>query len=369
MVSAGRSPSAGVWRRIAPAVSVLLSGSGNVARRGRASAGGASDASTLCCAASSARASSSVTARKRTRSPALSWPIFHSSAATIVAGQTKPPRLGPSGPRITGMSPVKSIGADRVGVVVDVRRVQPGLAAVAARPRRLRADQAHAGAAGVVVHAPLGGEEDSRCRRREEVGRAVRPVEHRDLPAIVQHRDQRGRQCARFRRRRLARPRVSPMCSTSPGAQRAPAVAAEQPQRERRAAAEIGGHVDAAADREVGAAARRRAPPASAAAARPRPRTPASAATGAPSSVAPMSAPRERDHRGVVKAQRRPDQRASRARRRRRGCRPAGSRDGTTGRPSAPTAARRRPSSRGARVSPAPWSACRLRAPRSCDGE
>ena len=41
--------------------------------------------------------------------PALSWPIFHSSAATIVAGQTKPPRLGPSGPRMIGMSPVKSI--------------------------------------------------------------------------------------------------------------------------------------------------------------------------------------------------------------------------------------------------------------------
>ena len=39
----------------------------------------------------------------------LSWPIFHNSALTIVAGQTNPPRLGPSGPRITGMSPVKSM--------------------------------------------------------------------------------------------------------------------------------------------------------------------------------------------------------------------------------------------------------------------
>ena len=38
-----------------------------------------------------------------------SWPIFQSSACTMVAGQTKPPRLGPSGPRMTGMSPVKSI--------------------------------------------------------------------------------------------------------------------------------------------------------------------------------------------------------------------------------------------------------------------
>jgi len=46
--------------------------------------------------------------RKRSLSPGRSWPIFHNSAPTIVTGQTKPPRLGPSGPSITGMSPVKS---------------------------------------------------------------------------------------------------------------------------------------------------------------------------------------------------------------------------------------------------------------------
>jgi hypothetical protein len=46
---------------------------------------------------------------KRTVSPGFNWPSFHSSAWTMVAGQTKPPRLGPSGPRITGMSPVKSM--------------------------------------------------------------------------------------------------------------------------------------------------------------------------------------------------------------------------------------------------------------------
>ena len=54
-------------------------------------------------------------------------------------------------------------GADGIGVVVDVRRMQPGFAAVGARPLRLRADQAHAGAAGVVVDLPVGREERARC--------------------------------------------------------------------------------------------------------------------------------------------------------------------------------------------------------------
>ena len=41
--------------------------------------------------------------------PGFSWPIFQRSSRAITAGQTKPPRLGPSGPRMIGMSPVKSI--------------------------------------------------------------------------------------------------------------------------------------------------------------------------------------------------------------------------------------------------------------------
>ena len=45
------------------------------------------------------------TAMNCTRSPALSWPSCHRSASMTVTGHTKPPRLGPSGPRITGMSP------------------------------------------------------------------------------------------------------------------------------------------------------------------------------------------------------------------------------------------------------------------------
>ena len=73
-------------------------------------------------------------------------------------------------------------GADRVGVVVDVRRMQAGLAAVGARPLRLRADQAHAGAAAVEVHLPFGGEQRVDVVGREEVGRAVRTIEDADAP-------------------------------------------------------------------------------------------------------------------------------------------------------------------------------------------
>ena len=53
--------------------------------------------------------------------------------------------------------------ADGVGVVVDVRRMQAGLAAVAPGPIRLRPDQAHAGAGGVVMHLPLRGEKGRYC--------------------------------------------------------------------------------------------------------------------------------------------------------------------------------------------------------------
>ena len=82
------------------------------------------------------------------------------------------------------MSPVKSTVADGVLVVVDVRRVEAGFAAVAARPFRLRPDQAHPGPVGVVVDLPLRGEERLDVGVGEEVGRAVRPDEHADLPVV-----------------------------------------------------------------------------------------------------------------------------------------------------------------------------------------
>ena len=48
------------------------------------------------------------TGTNRTVSPGRSWPSFQRSAVTTVTGQTKPPRLGPSGPSRIGVSPVKS---------------------------------------------------------------------------------------------------------------------------------------------------------------------------------------------------------------------------------------------------------------------
>ncbi|MNF70635.1 hypothetical protein D3C84_525510 [compost metagenome] len=59
-------------------------------------------------APASLRAVCKSTGLNRTLSPALSCPSCHRSASITVTGQTKPPRLGPSGPRMTGMSPVKS---------------------------------------------------------------------------------------------------------------------------------------------------------------------------------------------------------------------------------------------------------------------
>ena len=105
-------------------------------------------------------------------------------------------------------------GADGVGVVVDVRRVQAGLAAVGARPARLRPDEAHARAAGVVVNAPAGGVERGDVLLDEEVGRRVRAGHDRDLPGLGQRRDERGRQRCRVHG---AAADESPGRSTSPG--------------------------------------------------------------------------------------------------------------------------------------------------------
>jgi hypothetical protein len=74
--------------------------------------------------------------------------------------------------------------ADGVGVVVEVGRMETGLAAVATRPFRFRADQADAGAGGVVMHFPCGGEEGGDVFVEEEIGRGVGSVENADLPVI-----------------------------------------------------------------------------------------------------------------------------------------------------------------------------------------
>ena len=61
-------------------------------------------------------------------------------------------------------------GADRVGIVMNIRRMQPRLATVAARPLWFRPNQAHAGAAGVVMHFPIGGEEHVHIRIGKKIG-------------------------------------------------------------------------------------------------------------------------------------------------------------------------------------------------------
>ena len=101
---------------------------------------------------------------------------------------------------------------------------------------RLRADQAHAGAAGVVVHFPVGGEEGVDVAGREEVGCAMRAVEHADVPVSAVGRN---RPSAWQRQRPRCRMPGAARCSTSPARRCAPAVAAELAQREGAAAAQV----------------------------------------------------------------------------------------------------------------------------------
>ena len=175
------------------------------------------------------------TGTNRTVSPGASWPSFQRSPPTTVTGQTKPPRLGPSGPSRIGVSPVKSSAPTQYALSWMFDGCSP------ASPPSVRAhcgfgpDQPHAGAVGVEVHRR------SRCRRAcrvragEELGRRVRPVGHRDLPARAPmlglpslRRERIGR--AAVRRRRTGDQHVA--C-----AQRPAVVAAEPPEREGRPAA------------------------------------------------------------------------------------------------------------------------------------
>ena len=98
---AGRSSTPARWSTTPPAGS-------RCRRTGRWERGPVRLCTTASCRRFNAAAVSTSIGRKRTESPGLSWPSFHRSADTTVAGHTKPPRLGPSGPSRIGMSPVKS---------------------------------------------------------------------------------------------------------------------------------------------------------------------------------------------------------------------------------------------------------------------
>ncbi len=165
--------------------------------------------------------------------------------------------------------------ADRVRGVVDVRRVQPRLAAVLARPAGSRADEPDPGACRVVVHAVVGGVEHVDVGAREEVGRRVRALGDADLP-------RRGERGPAVRRGRAADdPEARARAERGVGGvgvggsgpqhvareQRPARVPAEAAERECGRGSEVRGHVDPAAHGQeqaepgsVGAADRERLP-------------------------------------------------------------------------------------------------------------
>ena len=65
---------------------------------------------------------------------------------------------------------------DGIGIVMDIGRMKPRLAAILARPFGLGPDQPDAGAIAVVMHLPFGSGDRLHVVRGEEVGRAVRAV-------------------------------------------------------------------------------------------------------------------------------------------------------------------------------------------------
>src|SRR6187431_1599182 len=98
--------------------------------------------------------------------------------------------------------------------------MEPRLASVRAGPFRFRSDEADAGAGGVVVDFPSGGEEAVDVFVEEEVGRAVRSVEHADFPIA-------GVGDGRRKRKADGNVRVTPDTDHIAGEKRAAAVATE----------------------------------------------------------------------------------------------------------------------------------------------
>ncbi len=137
--------------------------------------------------------------------------------------------------------------ADRIGVVVDVGWVKTRFAAIGPRPFRLRADQADAGAVGIVVDLPIGGEEGGDVLFGEEVRRAVRPVENADLPGPVHLRNE-----AR-RHRQSGRPGTGIEMENVSRQKGAAAMPAEFAEGEGRLRAQIVRHLKAARNGQIGA--------------------------------------------------------------------------------------------------------------------
>ena len=257
--------------------------------------------------------------------PARSWPSFHRSRRD-------------DGRRADEAAEARAVGAeddrhvagevdraDGVGVVVDVRRVQAGLAAVGARPLRLRARPA-ARRCGSSCSAP-----PSRWRRASSMSSRVKNSGAACGPSstpISQSVAERGRSSAARRRRLAAGAGVAaPRCSTSPARSARPPWPPKPPSVKVDRAAEV-----RAARRGRRAPRGRRAAPgpstaptSSTCAGRHR-RPAATAAPASPSSVAGAAAPVTQTVGRRVEAQRRAGRGDLQARRalgvaERRGCR------------------------------------------------
>ena len=151
-------------------------------------------------------------------------------------------------------------GTHRIRGVVDVRRVQSRLAAVAARPPRFGADEADTGAGGVEVHFVAGRVEILDVLALEELGSAMRALHDRQLPCGCQHRPAvqwNGAGLARYRRPGGRRRIQSGVSGHGPehiaGPEDAAAMAAELAQGEGGRAAQVLRHVEPALEQNVAA--------------------------------------------------------------------------------------------------------------------
>ena len=123
--------------------------------------------------------------------------------------------------------------------------MQPRFAAILPRPAGLWTDQADAGAVAVIMHAPFGGEDRCDVIVGEEIGRAVRAIEHADGPIGAKRGwrycagDWHCDQCLLRQMQRVARE------------QTASAVAAKFAQIEGAAAAKIRWHIEPACEQDI----------------------------------------------------------------------------------------------------------------------
>ena len=187
---------------------------------------------------------------KRTRSSGRSCPNFQSSALASVAGHTNPPNEGPSGPRMTGMSPVKSTAPMAYALSWMFEGCSP------ASPPSLRAhsgfgpDEPHARATRVVMNRPSGAEKSVDIGIREKVGRTMGSVEHAELPLAPDRRN-------RLQGNRRWFAKTGPFIKVQYIArrQRPAAVPAELAQGKRRSAAHVGRYLNTATNGEISPAA------------------------------------------------------------------------------------------------------------------